>query len=75
VGGSPDEAFVEEAPVHFTLDGRLQAVPTRVYRRPDLAVGSQLSGPAILLQDDTTVIVPPGACADVLASGDLRVTV
>ena len=74
-GGSPDEALVEEAPVHFTLDGRLQAVPTRVYRRPGLAVGSQLSGPAILLQDDTTVIVPPGACADVLASGDLRVTV
>jgi N-methylhydantoinase A len=75
VGGSPDEALVEAAPVHFTLDGRLQAVPTRVYRRQGLAVGSQLSGPAILLQDDTTVIVPPGACADVLASGDLRVTV
>jgi N-methylhydantoinase A len=75
LGGSPEEALVEQAPVHFTIEGRLQAVPTRVYHRPGLAVGSQLTGPAILLQDDTTVIVPPGACADVLPSGDLRVTV
>jgi N-methylhydantoinase A len=73
-GGPVEAARIDEAPVHFHVDGRLQAVPTGVYQRFALAVGSQLAGPAMLLQDDTTLIVPPGAHADVLASGDLRIT-
>ncbi len=47
---------------------------TGVYRREELAAGHEFQGPAIIAQDDTTTVVPPGfeVCVDRL--GNLVIT-
>jgi N-methylhydantoinase A len=73
--GSAGAARIDEAPVHFPVEGRLEAVATAFYRRADLPAGAALDGPAILVQDDSTVVVPPGSGAEVLPSGDLLIRI
>jgi N-methylhydantoinase A len=72
--GAP-EALVDVAPVSFSSDGALAQVETRFYERARLAVETRLDGPCVLLQADSTVVVPPEAAARVLPSGDLLITV
>jgi N-methylhydantoinase A len=40
-----------------------------VYERDQLAQGATLSGPAIVEQDDSTLVVPPGWRLSVVAAG------
>jgi len=47
-------------------------VPTPIYERAGLPLGAELTGPAILEQDDTTTVIPPGVTALVDAAGNLR---
>ena len=56
---------VDEVTVHFDLlqpggERTMQAVPTRVYRRDDLEPGARLTGPAIIIEETSTVVVDPG---------------
>ena len=60
--------------MYFESDG-LRAYDTPFYERAGLPVGSKLNGPAILLQTDSTAVVPPGASVEVLPSGDLLIRV
>jgi N-methylhydantoinase A len=60
-GGSLPEP-VETRSVRFAGDG---SHDTPVYRRADLPAGTELTGPAILEQLDSTVVVPPGVRAEV----------
>ncbi|MCH8832425.1 MAG: hydantoinase/oxoprolinase family protein, partial [Chloroflexi bacterium] len=53
-GSTP--ALIGEAQVVFS-DG---SVTTRLYDRENLRTGDQISGPAIVLQMDTTVVITPG---------------
>ncbi len=52
----PSAAQTGEAMVVF-LDGPRS---TPLYRREELKSGNQIQGPALLLQLDTTIVVPPG---------------
>jgi N-methylhydantoinase A len=45
--------------------------PTPVFHRADLPAGSELLGPALVLQEDTTLVVPPGASVAVQPDGSL----
>ncbi len=74
-GGGLASALVDRAGVHFAHNGRLEAHPTALYERMQLPVGTRLEGPAVLLQADSTVVVPPAATAEVLPSGDLLILV
>jgi N-methylhydantoinase A len=74
-GTSADDAFVDEREVHFMIDDELRPHATRFFERPRLPVGSQVAGPAILLQTDSTVVVPPSATAEVLETGDLLIRI
>jgi N-methylhydantoinase A len=56
--GSGEERIV---PVWFTLDGLAQSVPTRILERDRTPVGEAIEGPAIIVQLDSTTVVPPGA--------------
>lgn len=47
--------------VWFALEGRTQRVPTRILDRDRMPVGDAIEGPAIIVQLDSTTIVPPGA--------------
>jgi 5-oxoprolinase (ATP-hydrolysing) len=58
-------------PVHFRVDGRLESFDTPLYRRDSLAAGLSFEGPAIILQTDSTTVVPLGWAAHVEPSGNL----
>jgi N-methylhydantoinase A len=73
--GSGTPAPIDRAGVHFARDGGLETHATAFYERMRLPVGTRLEGPAVLLQADSTVVVPPGAGAEVLPSGDLLIQV
>ena len=57
----PEAAILEERPVVF--DGRPQ--PTRCYDRSLLRTGNAFAGPALVLQMDSTTVIPPGWTARV----------
>lgn len=61
-GNGKTAAPLEHRPVWFDGAG---ALATPVYRREELSPGSQVSGPAIVEQLDSTTLVPPGARAEV----------
>jgi N-methylhydantoinase A len=65
VGGPVDPlpALVGERSAHFAEAGGFVTVP--VYGWPDLPVGAELAGPAIVEGRDTTIVVPPGHRASV----------
>ncbi|MEM6935161.1 MAG: hydantoinase/oxoprolinase family protein, partial [Pseudomonadota bacterium] len=66
--GSADE--VVTCPV--TEDG--QSVEARVINRQTLPVGSQLDGPALITEDQTTTVVPSGCSLEVDPDGNLVIT-
>ena len=63
----PSPAWLEEAEVTFR-EGRLS---TNLYERGRLECGNRVSGPALLLQLDTTIVVPPSWSGVVDAYGNL----
>jgi len=69
-GGAADGARVGERRAYFAPGG---FVTTAVYDRARLPLGSRVPGPAIVEQDDTTTVLPPGHTALVDASGNLRI--
>ncbi len=72
--GSLDDALLYTRDSIFREDGALKTFETSVYRRDALPVGTTFDGPAILLQKDSTTVVPPGATAQVDPSGSLIIT-
>jgi N-methylhydantoinase A len=71
--GSLDAALVKTAPCAFRVDGRLETLPTRFYRRDALPLDEPIAGPAIVLQTDSTTVVPPGATLRADRGGNLIV--
>ena len=78
----PTPTVAPAARVRGTLDnartGRRRAyfgayVPTAIYERARLPLGARLAGPAIVEQDDTTTVIPPGCEALVDESANLRI--
>jgi N-methylhydantoinase A len=67
------DAKIDEAPVQFSENGSLSEWPTAFYRRDGLPAGARVEGPAVLVQFDSTVVVPPGASAEVLPTGDVLI--
>jgi N-methylhydantoinase A len=72
--GTAEDAFVDERDVHFPgEEGGLEVHSTRFFERTRLPVGAAIDGPAIVLQVDSTTVVPPGASVEVLDTGDLLI--
>lgn len=70
---SPADTPLEPAmTVEGWFDGRSWATP--VYRRDGFGAGHRLYGPAIIAQDDTTTVVPPGFDLVVDRFGNLIIT-
>ncbi len=70
-GGSLAEALVKTARCAFRRDGSLETVMTPFYRRALLPLGQRIPGPAIVLQTDSTTVVPPDATLLADESGNL----
>lgn len=69
-GSSPDAALMYERPTIFD-DKQTYATPR--YDRRKLKAGHQLAGPAIIVQHDSTTLVPPGYVAKVSAKGNIHI--
>jgi N-methylhydantoinase A len=72
--GSLEEALVRTVPSVFRVGGELKTFDTPVYRRTALPVGQAFEGPAIILQKDSTTVMPPATSAVVEASGSIIIT-
>ena len=75
-GRSIEAALVRRGQSVFRVGGVLKPYETAYYRRDQLPLGQAVPGPAIILQRDTTTVVPPGWSAESEAGGNLilRVT-
>ena len=73
-GGSLAKALLRHSACVFRVAGALQEFDTPFYRRSLLPVGEAFAGPAIVLQKDSTTVVPPGATALVDPSGSILIT-
>ena len=73
--GSLEEATYGKTPVYFPGGDGLKQHGTRLYDRAALPAGARVNGPAIVLELDSTVVVPPGSAAEVLESGDILIRV
>ncbi|MEM9230492.1 MAG: hydantoinase/oxoprolinase family protein [Pseudomonadota bacterium] len=73
-GASLAAAHVRSREAVFRRDGKLETFETRIYRRDLLPPDVPLPGPAILLQKDSTTVVPPGAVAQVHPTGSVIIT-
>jgi N-methylhydantoinase A len=58
----------------FRVDGELKPFDTTFYRRHLLPIGERFRGPAIVLQKDSTTVIPPGWSAVNDAAGNLILT-
>ena len=68
---SVDAARVRQGTGTFRVDGKLADYPTDFYRRDLLPVGERIAGPAIVLQMDSTTVVPPQHNFETDAAGNL----
>jgi N-methylhydantoinase A/oxoprolinase/acetone carboxylase beta subunit len=58
--GALSDALVKTAPCVFRINGELARLDTPFYHRERLAVGAAFTGPAVIIQQDTTTVAPPG---------------
>lgn len=72
--GQAQHALITVSESVFRLDGKAQGCPTSVYRRELLHPGTQIAGPAVIEQPDTTTVVPPGFAGSVDVAGNLVLT-
>ncbi len=70
-GGSLAAALARRAPCVFRTAAGLREFDTPRYERDLLPIGEPIPGPAIVLQTDSTTVVPPGATLTALADGNL----
>jgi N-methylhydantoinase A len=70
-GASLDAARVRKGACTFRVESKLADYPTDFYRRDLLPVGQKVAGPAIILQMDSTTVVPPQHSFEADAAGNL----
>ncbi len=70
-----DAALVRRDSSMFRVDGELQTFETPYYRRELLPLNQDIPGPAIILQKDTTTVVPPTCTFSADLSGNLFIHV
>ena len=70
-GSSLKDALVREAELLFRTNDKLEPHLTRFYLREKLPVGEPFEGPALILQKDSTTLLPPGSRAVVESNGNM----
>lgn len=73
--GTEDQAFIKKGKSVFRLDGELQSFDTSFYQRERLPAGAEIIGPAIILQKDTTTVIPPRCTGHVESSGNIIIKI
>jgi N-methylhydantoinase A/oxoprolinase/acetone carboxylase beta subunit len=73
-GGGLGPATLRTTSAVFSVDGAAVTLPTPVLAREALPLGEPVAGPAIVVQTDTTTVVPPGCTLVADAGGNLIIT-
>jgi N-methylhydantoinase A/oxoprolinase/acetone carboxylase beta subunit len=73
-GGTLDAAKVKTGPCLFRVGGALREHSATFYRRDRLPADQPFDGPALILQRDSTTVVPPGARAVTDKAGNIVIT-
>ena len=74
-GGTLANATVREGKCQFAAGGGIQTLSTRFLARDRLPLEETIPGPAVILQKDTTTVVPPGASLTADRAGNLIIEV
>jgi N-methylhydantoinase A len=74
-GGSLHEARVKTSECVFRVDAGLTAFTTPFYQREKIPIGHVVEGPAVILQADSTTIIPPSCRAQADEHGNLIITI
>jgi N-methylhydantoinase A/oxoprolinase/acetone carboxylase beta subunit len=75
-GGSVEAALVRHSPVVFAGPGGAPIAPPAAFLRRDLLpIGVPIPGPVIVLQTDSTTVVPPGCTLTADIGGNLIIAV
>jgi N-methylhydantoinase A len=74
-GSTLAKARVKSGQCVFRIDGELRSFETVFYRRHLLPVGVAFAGPAVVLQKDSTTVIPPGCSAINDPAGNLILTI
>ncbi|MDT8320739.1 MAG: hydantoinase/oxoprolinase family protein [Xanthomonadales bacterium] len=74
-GGSLEDARIRSDETMFIVGGELVPFQTNFYYRDRLPVDEEFSGPAIILQTDSTTVVPPDCAVRLEKSGSLVIRV
>jgi N-methylhydantoinase A len=69
--GSLAAALIRRAPCVFRMQGGLHSLDTPRYARDHLPLAEAVAGPAIILQTDSTTVVPPDAQFTAGSNGNL----
>lgn len=70
---APEPGQAEKATRFINLDGCDAPVPAAIFERNALPVGTEITGPAVIEQADTTTLIAPGWRARVLIDGTLLI--
>jgi N-methylhydantoinase A len=74
-GASLAEARIKSGRCIFRLHNRLDQIETAFFAREPLPVDQAFAGPAIILQSDSTTVVPPGHSVVVEPSGNMIIRI
>lgn len=74
-GSERGEAAQRVGNCRFRVGGEMAALDTPFVARDSLPVGKELPGPMVILQTDTTTVVPPGATVTADTHGNLLIKV
>ena len=69
--GGLEDALLETRPVTFDQDGKPATLDTGFYDRERMGSGTAFTGPVVIEQYDSTVVVPPGFSGVVDDAGNL----
>ena len=74
-GASLEAARVKTGSCMFRDNGRLETFETSFYQRDRLPHGQAVAGPVIILQKDSTTVVPPGNSVEVEPAGNMIIRI
>ncbi|WP_028983752.1 hydantoinase/oxoprolinase family protein [Sporolactobacillus terrae] len=72
---SLDEALVKVTPAWFRANGALTSFDTPHYMKNKLPIDETFTGPCIILQKDTTSVIPPNCTATMSKNGSIIVKI
>lgn len=70
-----EDALLKTGETIFNVNGSLEKVETKFYQREKIPVGQEFYGPCIVLQKDTTTVIPPNCTAFIEEFGNMIIKV